>query len=531
MEKIPTNNPFNDFEKSFSVEELCHFFKIPLLEENPQSLDHSWHSLPYHYCKKHLILPLKNEAHSCQIVMADPMNMTLRKQLAFILNLSVKVCYCPKEKLISLIEKSFHQSESAASDFIKDLSHQKQSNTSNHESYDLLDDQKEQAPSIRLLNFIIQEAYNQRSSDIHFEPMEDLLRIRYRIDGVLQNRHTVSAQYKSHIITRLKVMSRLDIAEQRRPQDGRIKLTIGKKELQFRVSTIPITSGERIVLRILDNVNSQLQFDELGMDPDTDLLFRKMIRRSEGIILVTGPTGSGKTTTLYSSISEIYQDSLNIMTIEDPIEYNLPNIAQIGVHPKIDLTFSKGLRHILRQDPDVIMIGEIRDLETAQIAIQSSLTGHLVLSTLHTNDAPSSITRLVDMGIEPYLLSSSLVGILAQRLVRKICKHCKQVEVPCEKDLELLDENIDKNLTFYKGEGCSHCFQTGYIGRVGIYELMAIKGEVKKNIADSMDSHQLRSAAKREGLVTLKQQGLRLIKEGKTSLEEILRVALGMQES
>lgn len=530
METPKLANPFNFSTEKPSLEELITFFKIPHYQESPDPIDYNWHSLPYSYCKKHQVLPLKKEGKRCLIAMSDPLSTDQQGELALILELPLQVVYCPKEKLLSLIEKCFHQSKDAASDLIRDLSDQDNPHELNQGSYDLLDDQKEQAPSIRLLNFIIQEAYNQRASDIHFEPMEETLRIRYRIDGVLQNRHTVSHLYLSNIVTRLKVMSRLDIAEQRRPQDGRIKLKLGKKELHFRVSTIPIANGERIVLRILDNANTQLKFDELGMDAHTDRIFRQMIKRSEGIILVTGPTGSGKTTTLYSVLSEIYEDSLNIMTIEDPIEYHIPKIAQMGVHPKIDLTFSKGLRHILRQDPDVIMIGEIRDLETAQIAIQSSLTGHLVLSTLHTNDAPSAITRLVDMGIEPYLLSSSLIGVLAQRLVRRICESCKEIDYPTSHDLELLEEEIEEGLVFYKGKGCSNCFQTGYLGRLGIYELMNVKGEVKKKIGESIESHELRSHAIKDGLITLKQQGLRLIKEGKTTLEEVLRVALGLQE-
>lgn len=513
-----------------TFDELLSYFKVPTLEDVPTRIDYHWHSLPYSYCKRNLVLPLKKENKACFIAISDPLNLNLQEELALILEESIEVLYYPKEKLLTLIEKCFHQNEDAASDLIKNLSDKDPEDELDKESYDLLDDQKESAPSIRLLNFIIQEAFTQRASDIHFEPQEELLRIRYRIDGVLQTRHTVSHLYRSNIVTRLKVMSRLDIAEQRRPQDGRIKLKLGKKELHFRVSTIPISSGERIVLRILDNESARLQFDELGMSEATTHLFKQMIKRSEGIILVTGPTGSGKTTTLYSVISEIYEDSLNIMTIEDPIEYHLTNIAQMGVHPKIDLTFSKGLRHILRQDPDVIMIGEIRDLETAQIAIQSSLTGHLVLSTLHTNDAPSAITRLVDMGIEPYLLSSSIIGVLAQRLVRKICTFCREQETPSSQDLELIGIEKDSDLIFFKGSGCKKCFQTGYRGRIGIYELMNVRGSVKQKIGESIESHELRNYAIEEGLITLKQEGIRLMREGKTSLEEVIRVALGMQE-
>lgn len=523
------NKPLPFYQESGFLSQLS-LLEIPTLKPSLIEVDYRWHSFSYNYCKKKCFLPIEDCKVVCRIAFANPLDLSLIQELSFILEKEIEVLYCPKDRLEILIEHCFHQSQDAASDLIKSLSRESNESDPLNEAYDLLDDQKESAPSIRLLNFIIQEAYNQRASDIHFEPQEDFLRIRYRIDGVLQTRHSVSKQLEANIVTRLKVMSKLDIAENRRPQDGRLKLKLGNKELHFRVSTVLIANGERIVLRILDNENTRLKFDELGIQEEMSRLFKRMIKRSEGIILVTGPTGSGKTTTLYSVISEIYQDSLNIMTIEDPIEYHLPNIAQMGVHPKIDLTFSNGLRHILRQDPDVIMIGEIRDLETAQIAIQSSLTGHLVLSTLHTNDAPSAITRLVDMGIEPYLLSSSIIGVLAQRLVRKICPFCKEIEIPKEEDIKLLSLDEGEIFPFYRGTGCTQCFNTGYQGRVGIYELMSIRGKVKQKIGESVESHELRKYAQEEGLVTLKSEGIRLVKAGDTTLEEVIRVALGMQE-
>lgn len=518
-------NPFST-DKPLDKEALCRFFKIETLLG---PIDPSFRPLPYNYCKKHKLLPVSEKEDRILIALADPLDLQFRQKLNLVFSRPLEFCYCPEEKLLGLIETAFHQSDEATTELIEDLSNLDSASPKELESYDLLDDDKGSAPSIRLLNFILQEAINQRASDIHFEPIESNLRIRYRIDGVLQNRHTLSAKFHSNIITRLKVLSRLDIAEKRRPQDGRLELKLGKKEIQFRVSTILVTSGERIVLRILDSSSSKLGFEDLGMKSKILKPVSSMIQRSEGIFLVTGPTGSGKTTTLYSMLCEIAKDSLNIMTIEDPVEYQLPGIAQMGVQPKIGLTFASGLRHILRQDPDVIFIGEIRDLETAQIAIQAALTGHLVLSTLHTNDAPSSLARLVDMGIEPYLLSASLLGVLAQRLVRKICPECKDLDRPSREDLDALGIRAPK-FDFYKGRGCSACHQTGYNGRVGIYELMQVKGEVKKKMSHSVDSTEIKEAALKEGWTPLRRCGLELIREGVTTLEEVVRVALGLSE-
>jgi general secretion pathway protein E len=328
------------------------------------------------------------------------------------------------------------------------------------------------------------------------------------------------------------VMSKLDIAEHRLPQDGRIKLKMGRREIDFRVSTVPVAGGERIVLRILDKGNVILGLDRIGMLTAAYEEFRRLIALPEGIVLVTGPTGSGKTTTLYSAICEMQSDETNIMTIEDPVEYNLRGIAQIGVHPKIKLDFATGLRHILRQDPDIIMIGEIRDAETAEIAIQASLTGHLVLSTLHTNDAPSAITRLVDMGIEPYLLSSSIVAILAQRLVRRICPDCKRPYIPTERELQSVGLKIKDLATgqLFHGEGCAACYGSGYRGRHGIYELMTVNNAIKKQIVKSPDAVDLRRVALESGMKTLLDHGADLVRQGLTTVSEVLRVTRGMDE-
>lgn len=486
----------------------------------------------YSFAKKNLTLPILEDQGTITVAVADPLNLEPLEELRLILDCNIKAVYSPKDGIMNAINEVYNQEHGAASQLIADLSEKGDDESSDGEVlvYDLLDDSSYQAPIIKLLNLILTEAIQQGASDIHFEPLETGLRVRYRIDGVLQNRHSPSPEYQSQLLTRIKVMSKLDIAEHRLPQDGRIKLRMGRREIDFRVSTVPISNGERIVLRILDKSNVILGLDRIGMIPSVFAEFKKLITLPEGVILVTGPTGSGKTTTLYSAISELNNDETNVMTIEDPVEYNLKGIAQIAVHKKISLDFAAGLRHILRQDPDIIMIGEIRDGETADIAIQASLTGHLVLSTLHTNDAPSAITRLVDMGVQPYLLSSSVCGVLAQRLVRRICPDCKTTYVPLDRELQDLGlkREMLKNGKICKGTGCGSCFNTGYKGRQGIYELMSVNNEIKKQIVRSPDAVELRRIALETGMISILTHGAELVLAGLTTVSEVLRVTKGL---
>ncbi len=488
--------------------------------------------VPYAFAKKHIVMPIKEENGIVLVAVADPLNLEPLEELRLMLDSQVKAVYSPKDVILNAINDCYKQETGAASELIAHMGEAEEGKEGEVEVYDLLDDSIQQAPIVKLLNLILIEAIQQGASDIHFEPFEESLRVRYRIDGVLQSRHSPAQEFQAQLLTRIKVMSRMDIAEHRLPQDGRIKLKMGRREIDFRVSTIPVSGGERIVLRILDKGNVILGLDKIGMLPVVYEEFRTLIELPEGIVLVTGPTGSGKTTTLYSAICELYNEETNIMTIEDPVEYNLKGIAQIGVQPKISLDFATGLRHILRQDPDIIMIGEIRDVETAEIAIQASLTGHLVLSTLHTNDAPSSITRLVDMGIEPYLLSSSIVGVIAQRLVRRICPECRQPYNPSDKELQ--NVNLDrKDLiegSLFHGEGCSSCFGSGYKGRHGLYELMVVNNAIKKQIVKSADAVELRQIARSSGMVTLLDHGSDLIQKGITTVAEVLRVSKGSEE-
>lgn len=490
-------------------------------------------NVPYAFVKKNILIPILEEHGVVIIAVADPLNLEPLEELRLMLNRRVKAAYSPKDAILAAIHDCYEREHGAASQLMADLTGDRNDRDDGDlEIYDLLDDNQGQAPIIKLLNLILSEAIQQGSSDIHFEPIENNLRVRYRIDGVLQNRHTPAQEFQIPLLTRIKVMAKLDIAEHRLPQDGRIKLKMGRREIDFRVSTVPVSGGERIVLRILDKGNVILGLDKIGMLTKTYTEFRRLISLPEGVVLVTGPTGSGKTTTLYSAICELYNDETNIMTIEDPVEYHLRGIAQIGVQHKIKLDFATGLRHILRQDPDIIMIGEIRDVETAEIAIQASLTGHLVLSTLHTNDAPSAITRLVDMGIEPYLLSSCLVGVLAQRLVRRICSECKTPYVPTEQEVKsmgLETKQLSQGHLFY-GKGCSICYGSGYKGRHGLYELMPVNNAIKKQIVKSPDAIELRRLGLQMGMMSLLEHGGELVREGVTTVAEVLRVTRGVEE-
>ncbi len=388
---------------------------------------------------------------------------------------------------------------------------------------DLLDSSDE-APVIRFVNSLITQAYKERASDIHIEPFENELVVRYRIDGILYEILRPPVGATASISSRIKIMAGLDIAEKRLPQDGRFRVRIAAKDVDVRVSSLPTAFGERLVLRLLDKSSNVLALEDIGMKDKLLLQMEKMISATHGVFLVTGPTGSGKTTTLYAALSRLDRKQKNIITIEDPIEYQLSGVGQIQVNPKINLTFANGLRSILRQDPDVIMIGEIRDRETAEIAIQSALTGHMVFSTLHTNDAAGGLTRLVEMGIEPFLAASSVVGILAQRLVRAICPHCREEFTPDEITLTRLHIDVAAGQRFYRGRGCDKCMQIGYRGRTGVYELLHINERIRGAILANADAGTIRNMAIEDGMQPLRSAGIELAHQGITTLEEIVRV-------
>ena len=511
--------------ETFGLTVVDQLFEYPFVRDRQQIV-------PYEFAKNHKVLPLEEKEGELIVAIADPLALEALEEMRLMTGKSIKEVIASEDLLEAAIEQCYHQSEAATSelfDSLKESAASQEMLEDDGDGYDLLGQKSSGSPVVQMLNAILMEAIQQGASDVHFEPLETTFSVRYRIDGVLQLRHQPPKEYQSQLLTRIKVMARLDIAEQRLPQDGRIKLKLGGRQIDFRVSTIPVVYGERIVLRILDKSNVLLGLNKIGMQSSILEKFKNLLKVSEGIVLVTGPTGSGKTTTLYSALSEINSSHTNIMTVEDPVEYKLQGMAQIGVNPKINLTFSTGLRHILRQDPDVIMIGEIRDRETADIAIQAALTGHLVLSTLHTNNAPSALTRLVDMGIEPYLLSSSVIGVLAQRLVRCICPSCKTPYKPSH--TELKDLGLEQNgFEFFFGKGCGECFDTGYKGRRGIYELMPMNGPLKRKLVETADSSGLQEVALLEGMQNLRRGGGILVAEGLTTTAEVLRVTRSSEE-
>ena len=531
--------------------------KISKMEINPTVTK----LIPSSISKKYFIMPINRVGSKLTLAMADPSNIVVIDEIKFMTGFNVEPVVASETEIIDAIKKYYGGGGNVAGlgsvsfqasdydleegkinsldgisldddvvdvdDFDK-LVHGAVDNVEVveggpnplEESIDM------EGPIIKIVNGILIKAIKLGASDIHFEPYERTFRVRYRIDGVLRRDMSLPNQIKNAMTSRLKIMARLDIAEKRLPQDGRIKLRMGKgREMDFRVSTIPTLFGEKVVLRLLDKSALQLDMTKLGFEESSLDDLNGAIHKPVGMILVTGPTGSGKTTTLYSALSELNKESENIMTAEDPIEYNFMGINQVQMHEEIGLTFASALRSFLRQDPDIIMVGEIRDFETAQIAVQAALTGHLVLSTVHTNDAPGTITRLVDMGIEPFLISSAVILILAQRLIRKICMDCREpikVHPQLLIDLGIPPDEV-KSFPVYKGKGCPICNNTGYKGRVGLYEVMPMKEEVKELVLSRASTTEIKKEAMRLGMKTLRQSGIAKIKDGVTTIEEVLR--------
>ena len=508
---------------------LSEHFGLSFWQQLPmESIDIDFtQRIPIQYLKKHKIIPLIT-AENPVIALNDPSNFQPVDDLRQLLkNPNLSVVLSLQDAIMSAINMAYDMSRSSAKDYFEEMD---QSSTDDliskiDETADLLDEASD-APIIKLVNLILSGAIKDRASDIHVEPYSANLKIRYRIDGILYDTLSLPRRIQSPLISRIKIMAKLNIAEKRLPQDGRIEIKIADRLVDIRVSVIPTAFGERVVLRLLDKTANILMLSDLGMHDERIKLLNKLIKSPYGIILVTGPTGSGKTTTLYAALSTINRPEINIITIEDPIEYQMDSVGQIQVNPKIDLTFAAGLRSIVRQDPDVILIGEIRDRETAEIAIQSSLTGHLVFSTLHTNDAASAVTRLIDMGIEPFLVTSSIVAIIAQRLVRVLCPHCKEVYEPDEESLANLglSRSVLKNNTFYRKKGCNLCMQTGFRGRSAIFEILTVDDEIKRLVLKTSDANQINELAIKRGMITLQQDGIDKVLAGITTIEEVLRV-------
>jgi general secretion pathway protein E/type IV pilus assembly protein PilB len=487
-------------------------------------------AMPLKLVHRRTLMPLSRQNGTLVVATGDPFDVNALDELQIITGLVVQPVLASPRDIARLIKTHFGVGGETVTAMVQERS---------SDGVELLQDTEvdesevaqmaQEASVVKLVNEILVEAANERASDIHVEPEERGLRIRYRIDGILQTQVLPPeiSRFQAAIISRLKIMARLNIAEKRMPQDGRIKMRVKNREIDVRVSIIPMLHGEGIVLRLLDKTRMVFNLANVGMLADTYNTFRQLIDRPHGIVLVTGPTGSGKTTTLYSGLNEIKNERIKIITVEDPVEYHNEGISQIQVHSKIGLTFAAGLRSILRHDPDVILIGEIRDLETAESAIQASLTGHLVFSTLHTNDAPSAFTRLIDMGIEPFLVASTLEGVMAQRLVRMICPDCKEEYQPAPHDVPADFPSNGQRLSLWRGAGCRLCHNTGYRGRMGIFELLVTNDLVHELCVQRVNASSIRNQALKDGMLTLRQDGWRKVLEGKTTLEEVARVTKG----
>jgi len=486
--------------------------------------------VPINFAKQALILPLRLDGESVALLVADPLDTTVLDHARMLLQRNVSPHVATAAVIVDAINGLYDRAVNEAEQLVGEMEAQDLQSLAHEleEPQDLLDVDDE-APIIRLVNSLLFRAAKERASDIHIEPMERELLVRFRIDGVLQEIIKPPKRYQNSIVSRVKVMGQLNIAEKRLPQDGRIRIKLAGRDIDIRLSTIPCTFGERIVMRLLDKNTTLLDLQDIGMGKDTMHGMDQVIRRSHGIILVTGPTGSGKTTTLYAALSRINTPDLNILTVEDPVEYQLRGISQMAINPKIGLSFAAGLRSFLRQDPDVIMVGEIRDRETAEIAIQASLTGHLVFSTVHTNDAASAITRLVDMGVEPFLVASSLMAVMAQRLVRRVCPHCREPYRPTAEELKevaLTPEAVARagNPTIYRAKGCEACGGSGYRGRTGIYELLLVDDDIRQLTLKNVDSSSIKRSGVQKGMLTLLDDGARKVLAGETTLAEVLSV-------
>ncbi|HUV37448.1 MAG TPA: type IV-A pilus assembly ATPase PilB [Patescibacteria group bacterium] len=509
-------------EKAFS-EFLSQQYQVAAVDLDDLHADEdSVELIPSEVATKFQVVPVRREGRILTVAMANPDNIFAIDDIKFITGLEVNPVVATETSIKRAIDR-FYDSADSLAEVMRDMEEDFEIVEEMEEDLGLAEVQSEDAPVVKLVNSLISDAVNKAASDIHIESFEKNLRARFRIDGVLHEMMSPPIKMKGAIISRLKIMAELDIAEKRIPQDGRIKIRIGSKKIDLRVSTLPTIFGEKVVMRILDKSNLQIDLTKLGFQPDELKKFLKAIEAPYGMVLVTGPTGSGKTTTLYSALNRINVTSQNIMTAEDPVEYNLEGINQVNVHEEIGLTFASALKAFLRQDPNIVMVGEVRDLETASIAVKAALTGHLVLSTVHTNDAPSTINRMIDMGIEPFLVASSTNLILAQRLVRRLCSSCKEeVKMHPEAMRELGITNEDP-FTIFEARGCQKCSSTGYKGRVGLYEVMPISEEIREMILNRCSSNEIKIQAINEGMMSLRVDGIQKLKNGATSLEEVLR--------
>jgi len=505
-----------DLDRNTILELIARNLNVDYVPEIPEQIEPDFlRIIKPDQAHKYGILPYRADPNKVWFLAKDPLNFSVVDDLSFSLRRDVELSVCDPAQIDGAIIKFYGEQHSSIDDILSEI---------DMDNLDA-DDSANQAPIIRFVDVVLQEAVKAKASDIHFEPFEDQFRIRYRIDGALYEMAPPPKSLANAVTARVKVMSGLNIAEKRIPQDGRIKTTIGGRPIDLRVSTLPTQFGESVVLRILDKGVVNLDLENLSMEPEIMNGIRELVNRPNGIFIVTGPTGSGKTTTLYSALREVNTVDVKILTAKDPVEYEIEGIMQVQINHQVGLTFASALRSFLRQDPDTIMVGEIRDLETGQIAVQASLTGHVVLATLHTNDAPGAVTRLVDMGLEPFLISASLEGVLGQRLLRRICRHCRTAYEPDQNVISMLQvdplEIAEKQ--FFYGKGCSECNRTGYKGRQGLFELMVINDSVRELITKKAPTLVLKQKAIENGMRTLRDDGLRCIFDGLTTIEEVLK--------
>jgi type IV pilus assembly protein PilB len=507
------------------LEVLEYQLKIPFVDLNKFEIDQDCPMLINEaMARRHQILPVKKENNDLIVAMTDPLNLQALDDVRIFTGMSVKPVMAMQQDVLSSIDNFYSKegAEKAVEDFKKEIDFNQ---ISDSDSDDLSD--VSNAPVVRLVNSVLQHAIRSRASDIHIEPFDKHLRIRFRVDGELQEIMKSAKAAHSAIVTRIKIMGKMDIAEKRVPQDGRVEMSLDGKDVDLRISILPTVYGEKIVIRLLGRSDLVMSKEQLGFSESNIVLFDGIIKSTNGIILVTGPTGSGKTTTLYAVLRELNKINKNIITVEDPVEYRLEGVNQVQVNTKAGLNFANGLRSILRQDPDIIMIGEIRDSETAQIAVRAAITGHLVLSTMHTNDAASTISRLVDMGIEPFLVSSSVVGVTAQRLLRRICPECKTSYQSDRAEMDVL--KLREPITLYRGTGCSNCNHTGYRGRIAIHEILQVTGQIRDLIDKRASMDHVRNIASKQGTTTLRSNSDELVRKGVTTVEELLKVTYSIE--
>ncbi len=503
--------------------DLPYYDRLPLNDIDPTLVD----NIPIQFCRDNKILPIARDDFNVTVVVADPLNIHPLDDLRLILSTNINMIVSAPAIIENAINRVFERANDASQKVLDELSVGDVGDEEDLEqTRDLLESSDDEKPIIRLVNSLLARAVKERASDIHIEPSEQEMQVRFRIDGMLQDKTQVHRRHAGSVASRIKVIGKLDIAEKRVPQDGRISIKVAGKDIDVRLSVIPVAFGERIVMRLLDKSAGGKRLDQMGLEKRTYEAFSSLVEQKHGIVLVTGPTGSGKSTLLYAAVMQINTSDINILTIEDPVEYQVAGVGQIEVKDKIGMTFASGLRAILRQDPDVIMIGEIRDAETAKIAVQASITGHLVLSTLHTNDTASSVTRFLDFGVQPFQLSSAVLGIVATRLLRKICLNCREAYEPSDTELHVMGvsrtEMRGKQI-YRAGSGCERCFGIGYYGRCGVYELLVFDEEIRTLILQTQDSKTIKKLAVEKGMATLRDSALNKVLLGETSLEEAVR--------